>query len=404
MVRNVIVTGVTSCENRGVEALVASIAAGLHEHGETRIRVLTQTPAYDQGLLGPWGVDCAADPFVTSKSWTRHRPAETTEQANTRRDALMDEADLLVATGGDIYTSDYGVSTPYLAAPIAAQTHGVPVAMLAHSIGPFTSREDAQSWLEVAERCEVLTLRERVSQHYVQEELGLPSAKAQLTADPAFLLPPAPQERVQDFLATMGIESGEPYVCIAPSRGIARFRNLNEAAHDRALGRLIDRLVKERGIPVLLLPHVHDSRSHNDDRVLVAELARHADHPLVRAVTGPLTATDYKGLAAEAHLVITERLHAAIGALSTRTPTLAIGYSQKFLGVFADTYGDDIPLDSVHLDVDTFVADEKNTEQLLHGLQIQAMKSALTSRLPVLLERARTNFTLLPAINGEVPA
>ncbi|MCX4666486.1 polysaccharide pyruvyl transferase family protein [Streptomyces sp. NBC_01381] len=403
MVRNVIITGVTSCENRGVEALVASIAAGLHDHGEARIRVLTQTPMLDQELLTPWGVECVADPFVTSKSWTQYRPAETSEQSRTRRDALMEEADLLVATGGDIYTSDYGVSTPYLAAPIAAQSHGVPVAMLAHSIGPFTHREDAQAWLDVAEQCKVLTLRERLSYRYVQEELGLTAGKAQLTADPAFLLPAPPQQRVQALVTTAGIGPGEPYICVAPSRGIARFRSLDEVAHDRALGRLIDRLVTRWKIPVLLLPHVHDSRSHNDDRALVAELAQHIGHPLVKAVTGPLTASDYKGLAAAADLVITERLHAAIGALSTRTPTVAIGYSQKFLGVFADTYGNDIDLDSVHLDVDRFVADEHSTERLLQGLQLPSMQQALTERVPELLERARENFTLLAA-TSEVPA
>ena len=148
MTRRVVITGVTSCENRGVEALVASITTQLRALGPCHVVVLTQTPVLDRAMLSPLDVTCVADPFVVSSSWRELRSSETSVQVDMRGEALMADADLVIATGGDLYTSDYGVSTAYLSAPRAAQRRGVPVAMLAQSVGPFSQTEDAHNWVQ----------------------------------------------------------------------------------------------------------------------------------------------------------------------------------------------------------------------------------------------------------------
>ena len=85
-------------------------------------------------------------------------------------------------------------------------------------------------------------------------------------------------------------------------------------------------------------------------------------------------------------------------------PAVAIGYSRKFLGVFADTYGDTVPLDRVHLDVKTFVTDTMAGARLLDGLDLPEMKRLLAARVPTILDRARTNFTSLPTVANRRPA
>src|SRR5712691_8115502 len=183
--RHVIISGVTSCQNRGVEALVRSIVSGLGMTGPWQATVLTQTPSHDAALLCLPNVDCVADPFVVSRSM-RESPPEPEASLAATREQLITSADLLVATGGDIYTSDYGVSARYLAAPDAAQQHGVPVAMLAHSVGPFTGTSDAAAWSATARKCAVLTTRESQSWQYVTRDLGMPEERVALSADPAF--------------------------------------------------------------------------------------------------------------------------------------------------------------------------------------------------------------------------
>jgi colanic acid/amylovoran biosynthesis protein len=393
----VAISGVTSCENRGVEALVRSIALGLSGLGECRITVLTQTPAYDEGLLATPGFECVADPFVASRAWSHARPTEPGEAMAARADALLASTDLLVTTGGDLHTADYGVSRRYLTAPLAASQRGVRVAMLAHTVGPFTEPADVEAFADAARGCAVLTVRESGSLRYLASDLGLTIGASALAADPAFLLPAADRHRVDQLLKTAGVDPRQPYLCLAPSRGIAGFRDLEHAQHNRALLRLVDTLHSVWRLPVLLLPHVHDSRPSNDDRILVAELARAAGTATVRPLIGPLTASEYKGIVARATLLVAERLHAAIGGLSSGVATIAIGYSQKYLGVLADTYGPTVAVNDTHLDIATFVRNDAAADRLVMATDTERLRNALAARLPLVRDRACANFALVDA-------
>ena len=170
----IIITGITSCESRGVETLVRSIATQLTGWTPGRVTVLTQTPDLDAASLNGSGACCVADPFVVSRAWKDFRPAESLESLDERKNQLLSEADLVIGTGGDLYTSDYGVSGPYLRALIAAQRQGVTTAMLGQSVGPFADDNDARQWSAVALGCDVLTMRESITRQYVVDELGLP--------------------------------------------------------------------------------------------------------------------------------------------------------------------------------------------------------------------------------------
>ena len=73
----------------------------------------------------------------------------------------------------------------------AAQQRDIPTAMIGQSVGPFDDPADAEAWLTVAARCDLLTVRESVSHSYLVDKLGLPEHHVQLSSDPAFLLPTA---------------------------------------------------------------------------------------------------------------------------------------------------------------------------------------------------------------------
>ncbi|MEV0005603.1 polysaccharide pyruvyl transferase family protein [Micromonospora sp. NPDC050980] len=388
---HVIISGVTSCQNRGVEALVRCIIEGLGTFGSWRATVLTQTPEQDAALLALPEAECVADPFVVSRS-LRTAPPEPEHRLAARRERLIASADLVVTTGGDLHTADYGVSTKYLAAPVAAHNHNVPVAMLAHSIGPFSDPAEAEAWCATAQHCAVLTIRETISRRYVVNDLALSDKLVTLAADPAFLLAAAPPEHADGLLTEIGVPPGCPYVCLAPSKGIAALRGLSERQHMSALMSLISCLVSRWRLPILLLPHVHDTRPHNDDRRLVADLAQNVAHPLVRAVPGALNAAQYKAITARSVLTVAERMHAAIAALSSGVPTVTIGYSQKFLGILSDAYGDTIPLDQVHLGVESFITDDKTAARIGDGIDLEPLRSALANRGALIRTRARSNF------------
>jgi colanic acid/amylovoran biosynthesis protein len=399
-VSNVLITGITSCESRGVEALARTIAEQLNSQGGNKVTVLTQTPALDEEVLAPTGARCVADPFVVSRSWQQMRPQESPAELTARGEQLLAQADLVIATGGDLHTSDYGVSTPYLRALAAAQQRDIPTAMIGQSVGPFDNPTDAEAWLTVAARCHLLTVRENVSHSYLVGKLGLPEHHVRLSSDPAFLLPTATDERTSAMLSSLGLTPEDRYICLAPSQGITRFSALGEAQHTAALTNLATALVRTRQMPVVLVPHCHDSRPHNDDRLLAAHIAKAADMPQVMALPGTLTASDYKGVLSHAELVVSERLHAAIGALSSGVPAIVIGHSHKFNGVLAETYGDTVDVDDIHADVRAFAQDNTVIDRIVHHTDTTELQATLKQRLPLIIDRARNDFTQINGLLG----
>ncbi|MFJ7279794.1 polysaccharide pyruvyl transferase family protein [Kitasatospora sp. NPDC098663] len=395
---NILITGVTSCESRGVEALVRSLATALTTTAHTTVTVLTQTPDLDAETLAGSGADCTADPFVVSRSWATMRPVETEQHRRERAARLVKNADLVLATGGDLHTCDYGVSTSYLAVLDRAHRLGVPTAMVGQSVGPFTDPAEQAAFTATAGRLDLLTVRESTTLAYLVGELALPADQVVLSADPAFLLQPSGPDRAAQLLADAGLDAAQEYVCLAPSRGVTRYSPITDTRHLDALTRLADTLWRVRRRPLVLLPHCHDSREHNDDRLLARQIAARLPGVPVHLLDADGTgAADYKAVLGGAELVISERLHASIGALSSGTPAIALGHSPKFGGVLADTYGPHVPAGDVHRDVAAFTADPTAAERIAH-LDTDKLRNRLATRLPNTVARATADIARVRAL------
>ncbi len=111
----------------------------------------------------------------------------------------------------------------------------------------------------------------------------------------------------------------------------------------------------------------------------------------------------YKGIAARSALMVAERMHAGIAALSSGVPTVTIGYSRKFAGIMGDTYGDAIPLSRVHLGIESFTEDSSSAARLIERLPLGEMRAALIARQSLIRDRAVASFTMLSGITEERP-
>lgn len=395
---NILLTGITSCESRGVEALARSLATTLTTTPDTTVTVLTQTPDLDTAALAGSGADCTADPFVVSRSWATMRPVETEPHRRERAARLLKHTDLVLATGGDLHTSDYGVSTPYLAVLDRAQKLGIPTAMAGQSVGPFTDPTEQAAFTATARRLDLLTVRETTTLAYLTGHLALPEDAVRLSADPAFLLQPSGPDRAAQLLADAGLDAAQKYLCLAPSRGVTRYSPITDAQHLDALTRLAATLWRVRRRPLVLVPHCHDSREHNDDRLLARQIAARLPGLPVHVPDADRTgAADYKAILGGAELVISERLHASIGALSSGTPAVALGHSPKFHGVLADTYGPHVPAGDVHRDIAAFTADPAAAEYLAR-LDTEKLRDHLATRLPTTVALATADIARVSAL------
>lgn len=378
-----LISGVTSCQSRGVEALVTSILQALPENSTAT--VMTQTPVYDGSLVREPGANFVLDPFVVSKSLREAGDAPGVE-------AVLADHDLVIATGGDLHTPDYGVSTRYLRAVRAAKDRGLPVAMIGQSMGRFSPGPDRDALASILSEVDHLSVREATTHAYLIDDLGLPPQDVRLTADPAFLLPPAPTAKVEELLTTAGAD-GQPYVVVAPSAGIATFGGVDAERHAKVLASLVDRLSRDR--QVVLIPHAHDSRAFNDDRILARDVAAKARTTQAVVLDAELTASQYKGVLRGAEFVLAERLHVAIGAISSLTPTYLVGHAHKFDGVLAHTYGSmTTPVPHAHVQglVANPAASDEITAIATDGQRLARMRDALAARVPDLIALARADI------------
>src|SRR3546814_4840508 len=113
--------------------------------------------------------------------------------AGRRISPSLGKADLINATGGDVFTSDYG----------DAMRHGhilqigKPVALLAHTIGPFNEATEPyfrRSMVNVA----ICTVRDSESRRYLESLIS--DVRVEETAAVAFLLRVTPPEEARHLL------------------------------------------------------------------------------------------------------------------------------------------------------------------------------------------------------------
>lgn len=337
------ITGITGLRNRGVEALLATVVAGLRRRWpDSSIDVLTYDFQFDSQRDYP--VRFHANPFREPNP----NPAKAFLQSlhPRRRRAIRDarrliaEASVVIPSGGDVFSSDYGSMNRHLMPLRIALQDRVPVFMLGHSIGRFKNELDVERWLEVARRASGITVRESATFDYVRNVLKLTSVPLVQTADTAFLLEPADARRVETLRREFGLDDSASTIACSVSQGITLFTAQDGERHAAAWADLIRHITTDPSRRVLIIPHVQERQANNDDRILVEQIRQRLQSvPGVVVAEGDLSAGDYKGLIAGCQLVIAERMHAAIAGFSSGVPTIAVGYSIKAEGIVSDVLG-----------------------------------------------------------------
>ncbi|EAZ90594.1 polysaccharide pyruvyl transferase family protein [Crocosphaera chwakensis] len=406
----VVITGITGMRNRGVEAIITPTIEQLRKRQQDiEINILTQTPDYDQIRLNPYGVNLQLE--------KKHLQTKTTPPSRKKRllskllpgyglpktklipsSSLLRNASAVIASGGDVFSPEYPI-TPHLKPLKLALDVGTPVIFLAQSISPYKREEDAEEWLEVARYSKLITVREYLTYNYLTKDLGLSTDLVKLTADPAFLLTPAPQDHINNLLKGYGISGERPLVALGTSQGICNYTSstLDYDKHLRSWQKIIEMIVNELDAEVIIIPHVQEIRAGNDDRILGSQLLRILDYnPRVHLAGCDHTASEFKGIIAQCELVISERTHAAIAGLSSGVCTVAVGYSIKSKGISAELIGEDKFKEGLLISVEDFLNPKIVCEAVNNSWKKRnQIKQIIKKRLPNIQERAFKNFDLI---------
>ncbi len=208
----------------------------------------------------------------------------------------------------------------YLYNIAAAKRAGNPVLMYGCGIGPVTSAGNRKRAGRIIDRCvDVITLREERSRQELLS-MGVTKPEIRITADPALLLDPSPEEKVDAFLLKNDMDPKGKYVMfvLRPWSGF-----------DRALPEIVasaKRLCQNHGLtPVFLaletgrdLPVCTQAAQLTGCGSKV--LAAPHDGRLIMGIMGRMAA------------VVSMRLHALIFAAGLGTPLVGIVYDPKVSG------------------------------------------------------------------------
>lgn len=401
-------TGATGFRNRGVEALIATAITEIREMDNgAQIGIVSNDPDYDAAAIGTAATVIRDNPSyyrMSDKRRTiRYAFGLRTPPAVRRIQTMIGDADVVIATGGDIFSSDYGVGflRRQLALVREAQQAGKKTVFLAHSIGPFRSQSEIDLIKPVLEASSLITARETFTHDYLAHEIGLGADKVTLTADVAFLMKPADDDRIALIKRLIGLAPDQPYIVLAPSEGITSFETSDGISnHDEAWLSVIRHLLDTTSADIVLLPHVQDTNVKNDDyRIVSRLLSTIGMSPRVHAAFGPYSAMDFKGLVKGADLLIGERMHACIAGLSQNVPTFTIGYSVKAAGIMTDILGDQVAQRKLLIAVQEFTEGDDLNGTISGIWNSRAdIRKLLEASTPNIKARAADNFRRLAEI------
>ncbi|MCL1816551.1 MAG: polysaccharide pyruvyl transferase family protein [Clostridiales bacterium] len=235
----------------------------------------------------------------------------------------VDNADLVVAIGGDNYC--YNQGRGYWPQDRYIKKQGKLYVLLGASIEPLDLPGELSNHLRLFD---LITVREPLSYNALKEA-GLTNII--YCPDPAFVLQ-AEKTRIPAALEKQNI------VGINLSPLIAKNANKASIAFDSCRA-LIKHILNNTKMQVALIPHV--VWPGNDDRNILYLLKQEFGLEKRIILIEDHSARELKYIISKMRFFIGARTHSTIAAYSSHIPTLALGYSVKASGIAADLFGED---------------------------------------------------------------
>jgi len=249
---------------------------------------------------------------------------------------IYDDVDIVINSGGDYLSGEKFTLSGFFNI-IYALWLDKPVVLFAESLGYYKSSLNRIVSRYVFENVGLILVREDLSKEYLLN-MGINPDKVYVTADPAFLLSPAPRSRVDEILRSENIlMPSNPIIGMNPSGLISRYLDptKSEMSYIQSLTSVIDHFIETQDVTILLIPHVYSPGS--DDRDIIREILEHVSNPQkVFQIKNEYTAAELKGIIGLCDVFVGARMHATIAATSLCIPTVGIAYSHKMYGIIGN--------------------------------------------------------------------
>ncbi|WHH58383.1 polysaccharide pyruvyl transferase CsaB [Petroclostridium sp. X23] len=194
------------------------------------------------------------------------------------------------------------------------------VMLYANGIGPIRMKSNEKMVRDVANRVDLITLREEASLKEIQR-LGIDKPPVWVTADPALTLKPVDDEKVDKMLMDEGIQFKNPVVCIS-----IRGWQQQENKYSDIIAKAADYMKDTYNTDILLMPMHFPQDLHVMQEI--AQKMKHTPFILKKRYQVP----ELLGIIKRTDLLIGMRLHALIYAATLAVPMIGLAYEAKVEG------------------------------------------------------------------------
>ncbi len=181
---------------------------------------------------------------------------------------------------------------------------------------------------------DTITLREHKSLRKL-EEIDFKHNDISVTSDPAFLLTPAADDIIASVIKNEGLDNyKKPWIglTISRARGILAYPDLNNPdlayeKHLEIIAYIVDAVIENIGAHIIFIPHCVGFNDESDDRDTARKIYEKCKNKeKICIVCNEYGPDILKGLIGQMDLLIGERLHSVIAAITMGVPAIAISY------------------------------------------------------------------------------
>jgi colanic acid/amylovoran biosynthesis protein len=218
--------------------------------------------------------------------------------------------------------------------------------------GPFENPDLQHTMRQLYDAASLVYARDQLSYSFAKNLIDGSADKLRLAPDITIFVQPDSSTPLPE----------QPYACVVPNmrvldRGSAEWQRTYMAELRQTI-----QLLRSHKLRVILVEH----EKTGDDRRLIDELFAEFGGDSVQICDDP-SPRRLKAVLGGARLVVASRFHAAVGALSSGTPTIVLGWAHKYNALMADFGAGD------------FVHDATDEWPHLEGLLLQLIDDQLRS-------------------------
>ena len=216
-----------------------------------------------------------------------------------------------------------------------AEKHGTKTAVYANGIGPIRYEKNRAYAGRIISAADAVSVRDGDSKTELIS-LGVEAEKIRVTADPAFLIDPAPPERIGAVKERLGLGAQEPYFALSLrplSRATGKRKKSDLTEDDRQLAGQVAAAMREIFVTWRLTPLIVPMQKSQDFGICALAAAELKRAGVPAKMVLPESAPELIGIFGGARFVVGMRLHAVIFASSAGVPVVALSYDPKVEGM-----------------------------------------------------------------------